>query len=111
MRETTQRTKHARGAAGARGGGATRPTRSTEEVARLGREIYERDIRRHVEAQHHGDIVAIDVDSGNWAIASDLLEAVDLLQAQHPGAVNLLCEKVGHRALTRFGFGPLRSRA
>ena len=103
MRDATQRTKHVEGA-------VARPTRPQEETARLGREIYDRDIRRHVEAQHHGDIVAIDVDSGSWAIASDLLEAVDLLQAQHPSAVNLLCERVGHRALTRFGFGPLRSR-
>ena len=48
---------------------ATAPTRPGDEIARLGREIYERDIRRQVEADHDGDYVAIDVDSGEWAVA------------------------------------------
>ena len=43
---------------------AAHPRRPREETARLGKEIYERDIRRQVEAGHHGEIVAIDVDSG-----------------------------------------------
>ena len=37
------------------------------ETARLGDEIYERDIRKQVEADHHGEVVAIDVESGSWA--------------------------------------------
>ena len=41
------------------------PTRPKEEVARLGKDIYERDIRSKVEDAHHGEIVAIDVDSGH----------------------------------------------
>ncbi len=45
------------------------PTLPIEETARLGDEIYERDIRRRVEADHHGEVVAIDVDSGDYAIA------------------------------------------
>ena len=42
-----------------------RPRRPRQETARLGKEIYERDIRGQVEVDHHGEIVAIDVDSGN----------------------------------------------
>ena len=52
-----------------------RERRPREETARLGKEIYERDIRRQVEADHHGEIIAIDVDSGDWAIADTATNA------------------------------------
>ena len=35
------------------------------------KEIFERDIRAQVEADHDGEIVAIDVDSGEWAIGEE----------------------------------------
>lgn len=79
--------------------------RPREETASLGREIYERDIRRQVEAEHHGEIVAIDVDSGSWAVADGEIAAVDHLRELHPSAVNVLCERVGYRALRSFGPG------
>ena len=82
--------------------------RPTEDTARLGKEIYERDIRRQVEAERLGDFVAIDVDSGEWAIATGEIAAVDRLRAMRPGAVNVLCERVGYRALRSFGAGSLR---
>ena len=41
--------------------------RPTEETARLGEAIYERDICAQVEADHDGEHVAIDVNSGCWA--------------------------------------------
>ena len=88
--------------------GAARPRRPREETARLGKEIYERDIRGQVEADHHGEIVAIDVDSGNWAVADGEIDAVDRLRAMRPSAVNVLCERVGYRALRSFGAGSLR---
>ena len=42
----------------------TGPTRPIDEITRLGDEIYERDIRKQVEADHDGEVVAIDVESG-----------------------------------------------
>ena len=42
--------------------------RPSEEIARLGDEIYERDIQHEVEAEHHGEVVAIDVESATWTI-------------------------------------------
>ena len=86
----------------------TPPRRPREETARLGKRIYERDIRRKVEANHHGEIVAIDVDSGTWAVADDEIAAVDRLRAMRPTAVNILCERAGYRALRSFGAGSLR---
>ena len=91
-----------------RGEGVTASIRRPrEETARLGKEIYERDIRRRVEVDHHGEIVAIDVDSGPWVVAGGEIAAVDRLRNMRPGAVNVLCERVGYLALRSFGAGSL----
>ena len=72
----------------AQGRQTTMPTRRPrEEAARLGDEIYERDIRPQVEADHHGEYVAIDVDSGSWAISDNLRTAAKRLRTQRPGAM------------------------
>lgn len=84
------------------------PTLSSEETARRGDEIYQRDIRKQVEADHHGEFVAIDVESGCWAIADDLRAARDRLGAQQPDAIDVWLLRVGHRALHHFGGRPLR---
>ena len=84
------------------------PTRLAEETARLGDEIYERDIRHQVEVDHHGEVVAIDVDSGNWAIGDNVIAATDRLWTQHPAAYDIWCLRVGYRALYHFGGRPLR---
>ena len=84
------------------------PRRPREETARLGKELYEQDVRQQVEADHHGEVVAIDVDSGCWAIAGGEIAAVDRLREIRPRAVNVLCERVGYRALRSFGARSLR---
>ena len=89
-------------------GAAGRPRRPGEETSRLGTEIYERDIRPQVEADHLGEVVAIDVESGSWAIDDEVLEAIDRLRGQRPLAINVFCERVGYRALDSFGGGSLR---
>ncbi len=83
--------------------------RSREETARLGDEIYERDIRTQVEADHHGEVVAIDVESGSWAIGDDVIAATDQLRAKGTDAVDVWLLRVGYRALHHFGGRPLRS--
>lgn len=86
---------------------STPPDRPKEETARLGEEIYERDIRSQVEADHHGEVVAIDVESGNWAIGDNVIAATDRLWDQHPAAYDIWCLRVGYRALHHFGGRPL----
>ena len=77
----------------------SRPRRPREEAVRLGKAIYERDILPQVEAGHFGEYVAIDVESGDWAIADATRVAVEHLRARRPDAVDILCERVGYRAL------------
>ena len=84
------------------------PSRPKEETARLGGEIYERDIRSQVEADHHGEVVAIDIESGNWAIGDNVIAATDRLWSQHPAAHDVWCLRVGYRALHHFGGRPIR---
>ena len=86
------------------------PTRPRDEIARLGDDIYERNVRPRVEANHDGEIVSIDVDTGNWAIDIDILAAVARLRVQCPEAINVWSLRVGHRAVYKFGGGSLRSR-
>ena len=84
------------------------PRRPREEAVRVGRGIYERDILPQVEAEHFGEYVAIDIETGDWAVADTTRIAVERLRAQRPAAVDVLCERVGYRALRSFGAGSLR---
>ena len=83
-------------------------TRPTAEIARLGKEIYERDIRSRVETDHHGEYVAIDIETADWALGDTERQALAQLRTQSPGAINVLMERVGFRALRSFGGSSLR---
>ena len=85
-----------------------RQRRPKEETARFGDEIYSRDVKAQVEADHDGEYVAIDVDSGSWAIAESELAASDKLRAQCPEAINVWLLRVGYRAVASIGGGSLR---
>lgn len=85
-----------------------RQRRPKEETARLGDEIYRRDVKAQVEADRDGEYVAIDVDSGNWAAAESELAASDLLLAQCPDAIDVWLLRVGYRAVASIGGGSLR---
>ena len=88
---------------------AARPGRlSAEETERLGEAIYERDIRSQVEAAHHGEVVAIDVESKDWAIGENVLTARERLGEQQPDAIDVWLLRVGHRAMHHYGGRPLR---
>lgn len=68
-----------------------------EEIARLGREIYERDIRAAVERDYDGRFLVVDVTTGRYEIANDELAAFDRAEEENPsGAFFLL--RVGRLA-------------
>lgn len=78
------------------------PRYSKEEFARRGNELYEREIRAQVEADNQGKIVAIDIETGAYEVAEDVLAASDLLLARYPDAQTWFV-RVGARAVHRFG--------
>ena len=85
------------------------PDTERSETARRGEEIYERDIEPHLADDQRGRVVAIDVDSGCWAIADDVLQASAELRAQRPEATDVWLQRVGYCALESFGGRRLRS--
>ncbi len=84
-----------------------RQHRPKEETARLGEAIYEQDIKTQVEADHHGKVIAIDVDSGDYAIADTASGAAKQLREQRPDA-GVWLMRVGYRTLRHFGGSSLR---
>jgi hypothetical protein len=65
-------------------------TDSGEEVVRRGEEIYERDIRAKVEAEHRGEFIVIDVETGDYEIDRKALEATHRVMARHPDGARCL---------------------
>lgn len=79
------------------------PTRySPEEVARRGKDLYEREIRPKVERDHHGEVVVIDVESGDYEVDRDHLTAARRARSRHPDAP-LFATRIGFSALARIG--------
>ncbi len=51
------------------------PTLSSQEVARRGKELYQKSIRAKVETQENiGKIISINVETGDYEIGDDLVE-------------------------------------
>ena len=78
------------------------PRYTKEEHARLGTEVYEREVRPKVEDGNQGRIVAIDVDSGAYELADDGLTAANRLLKHRPDA-QIWCVRIGYPAVHRFG--------
>jgi hypothetical protein len=81
---------------------STHYTSSSEEIAQKGEDIYNRLLRTRLEAECRGKIVAIDVDSGDHAVAESVLDASRQISAKHPQAQIFLL-RVGEKFLRRFG--------
>lgn len=79
------------------------PRYSKEEFARRGHEIYESQVRHQVEEGNHGKIVAIDIETGAFAVADDSLTAAKQLLISFPDA-QIFGIRIGYRAVHRFGF-------
>jgi hypothetical protein len=65
---------------------ALKPRYSKEEFARRGQETYDRDIRPHLKADDEGKFVAIDIETGTYAIDKDDYTATERLLARNPDA-------------------------
>ncbi len=83
------------------------PRYGKEEFARRGNEIYESQVRSQVEADNHGKIVAIDIETGAFEVADAPMAAVDRLYEREPDAQPWVI-RIGHRAAFRFGSRSLR---
>ena len=78
------------------------PRYDKEEYARRGTDVYERRVRPLVEGQHPNQIVAIDIESGEYELAGDSLTAAEQLLVRLPDA-QIWCVRIGHCAVHTFG--------
>ncbi len=65
------------------------------EICRRGQEIYNRDIRALVEPEHKGEVVAIDVISGDYVLGEKSQGILEQLRERHPDAIIYL-HRVGY---------------
>ena len=73
-----------------------------EEFARRGDKIYQQSVRPVVEPGNKGRIAAIDIESGAYEIADDVLTAANRLYARYPMAQPWVV-RIGYPAVHRFG--------
>lgn len=62
------------------------PKYSKEEFARRGEEVFARDVREKVSGEAPQDFVAIDIESGDFSVDADMLEAMRRLRERRPNA-------------------------
>ncbi len=78
------------------------PRYSKEEFAQRGDAIYKNQVQAQVEKENHGKIVAIDIETGAFEVADEILAATNRLFERIPNAQPWIV-RIGHRAVHRFG--------
>ena len=79
------------------------PKLNTKEIARLGKELYEKNIRVQVETSENiGKIISINVETGDYEIGDDLIEPSLRLRARQADAA-LWGERIGFDAVYAVG--------
>jgi hypothetical protein len=79
---------------------ATEPHRSPEEIARLGAEVFDRDVRPALRPEDDDKFVAIDIDTGYYELDEDDYAAVTRLRNRRPSA-EIWLGRVGQPAAYR----------
>ncbi len=84
-------------------------TVSGDEIGRRGQEIYETHLRALLETQDNiGKIVSIDIESGDYEIADDLVVAGRRLQQRRPDA-KMYGKRIGYNAVYAVGGSLVRT--
>lgn len=80
---------------------------SKEELARRGQALYESGIRQQIEADNEGKIVAIDIETGDFAVDTTVMSATEQLFERQPDAQPWTL-RIGHGAVYHFGARSLK---
>ena len=75
---------------------------NADEREKLANQIYEEKLKAQLEPRYLGQIIAIHVESGDYFIGRDPLEACDKGRAKYPGAI-FFCRRVGDAPVYRIG--------
>jgi hypothetical protein len=79
---------------------ATESRRTPDELARLASEVFERRVRPLLRPEDDGKFVALDVQTGEYAVDEDDYAAVSRLRARNPTA-QVWLSRVGQSAAYR----------
>jgi hypothetical protein len=86
------------------------PRYSKEEFAQRGDALYESAVRAQVEAGNDGRIVAIDIETGAFEVADEVVTASEKLLERIPDAQTWFI-RIGHQAVYHFGARSLRTKS
>ena len=75
---------------------------SPQEVESRGEAIYQQELRERVEAEHKGKFLVVDIETGQYEIDEDDLQATRRALAKRPDAV-LYGLRIGYPAAYRLG--------
>lgn len=73
-----------------------------EEIVRHGQEIYERAIRAQVEPEHKGELLVINIETGEYEMDADDTAALDRAKARF-GDAKTFTLRVGYPTAYRLG--------
>ena len=78
--------------------------RSREEVGRIGKALYEQNIRQKVETEQNvGKMVIIEVETGDYEVGDTIgIESAHHLRAKHPDG-QLFGMRIGYNVAESFG--------
>ena len=79
------------------------------QFSRRGTEFYESKIRSQAEPGNIGRMLCIDIESGDYAIADEVLDAAQVLIDKNPDA-QIWGKRIGYVASTGFGGFPDREK-
>jgi|SRR6266849_6262066 len=87
-----------------RGSTVATSKRSLDELARLGGDIFDRQVRPALRPEDDGKFVAIDVETGDYEIDEDDYGAVARLRSRKPAA-DVWLVRAGYPTTCRIGAG------
>ena len=80
----------------------TKPRRTLDELARLGGDIFDRQVKPKLRPEDDGKFVAIDVETGEFEIDVDDYTAVMRLRSRQPAA-DIWLLRAGYATTIRIG--------
>jgi hypothetical protein len=78
------------------------PRYTSEQIARQGEEIYDRRLRATLEPENRGEFLVIDIETGDYELDADEVEAVRRAMARHPEGARYI-KRVGYATAHRIG--------
>jgi hypothetical protein len=74
----------------------------TKIIAERAKSIYSERLQRELEAEHRGEYVAIEPDSGEYYLADSFGQAVAAARTAHPDRISFVI-RIGHDAAIHIG--------